>query len=208
MPPKGSKKNAADDLAIAMKTEEESNGEDENETQPIDVWWKPDTAAIDALSARLAEIQRTTKTCNLVIYSDENPVPKKSKRIKEDFKKNTEILRAIEEHTGGKKMPPKTKIMILTNVYNRNKAFMKLRSKEDVDEWIKTMGVRLTNLMHHWQKLKQNPAKWVTNLINGGNTEIDHEKDKEADHEREKSDQFDGDEEPSHEKKKIEIEDP
>ena len=121
MLPKGSKKNAADDLAIALKTEEESNEEDEDETQPIDVWWKPDTAAIDALSASFAEIQRTTKTCNLVIYSDENPIAKKSKRIKKDFPKNTEVLMAIDELTGGSMMKPKTKMMILTNILKINK---------------------------------------------------------------------------------------
>ena len=85
---------------------------------------------------------------------------------------------------------------------------MKLKTKEDEDEWIKTMGVRLTNLMHHWQKLKQNPAKWVTNLINGGNTEIDHEKDKEADHERRNQINLMETRSLATKKKEIEIEDP
>ena len=81
---------------------------------------------------------------------------------------------------------------------------MKLKTKEEEEEeWIKTMGVRLTNLTHHWKKLKLMRPSWVVKMIEGGNPEIDDENDEQAEHKRKKSDQSDGDEEPKNQRKRL-----
>ena len=193
MAPKQKKKDGEVDHEIEMKQEDESDQETEEDQEKIE-FWRPNDDEINRISESLAEIQRNKKSSNLVIYADENPIPKKSKRIKEDIKKNAEILEVIEDQTGGKKMMPKTKVMMLTKIVEINKKFMKLNKTEEED-WIKTIGVRLTNLMHHWNKLKQNPPKWMRKLTEDGNPEIDDEQDKPAKRKSKGSDQLDGENE-------------
>ena len=91
-------------------------------------------------------------------------------------------------------MGPKTKIMILTNITKINKKQMKM-NKTEQEDWIKTIGVRLTNLMHHWHRLRLDPPKWMRKLSEGAHPEIEDEQDKPAKRNRKGSDQLDGENE-------------
>ena len=75
MAPKQKKKDGEVDHEIEMKQEDESDQETEEDQEKIE-FWRPNDDEINRISESLAEIQRTKKTCNLVIYADENPKPK------------------------------------------------------------------------------------------------------------------------------------
>ena len=98
MAPKKKKKDGEVDHEIEMKQEDESDQEAEEDQDLIECW-RPNDDDMDRISESLAEIQRNKKSSNLVIYADENPNPKRSKRIKEDFAKNAELLKVIEDQT-------------------------------------------------------------------------------------------------------------
>lgn len=187
------KKGAEVDHEIEIKHEDESDQETEGDQDAFE-WWRPNGDEINLLSESLAKIQRDKRTNNLVIYADENPNPKKSKRIKEDIKKNAEILEVINAQTGGQRLGPKTKIMILTNITKINKKQMRMNKMEQED-WIKTIGVRLTNLVYHWYRLRKDPPKWMRKLSEGAHPEIEDEQDKPAKRNSKGSDQLDGENE-------------
>ena len=69
--------------------EEDDEGDDDDHEEGGSKYefWEPEQEQIDMLAKDLAAIQRKKQTMNLVIYGDENPKARLSKRIKKDIAK-------------------------------------------------------------------------------------------------------------------------